>query len=226
MRCEQFETRLNDILDRRGDPGRDGSLTAHSARCARCRRTAESYSVLIDGLRQWQEDAAGRPPVRSHVGTNAGRRGMAFAAFAVAAGLMLAVVLHRRPPADAPESPADIAALTVPQTPIDTKPGVSEPPLPLRPVVSGIGGRPIVIDFAKQTGLAYVELVDGTARGVDEVIIAASTLPPPTEFLEPVLFPEDGLWKRIGTDFVPRAGETFDAIRNALPVEFSRRSSS
>lgn len=50
MQCEEFEDRLNTVLDERGRPEWDAELSLHRDTCARCRRLAATYDVLLDGF--------------------------------------------------------------------------------------------------------------------------------------------------------------------------------
>lgn len=96
------------------------------------------------------------------------------------------------------------------------------PPPPLvAPEPTPVAARPVpvVAEFAFSTGRAYLAFVQGTARGVDEAFVLASSLPPPRELLDPVVFPDDGLLKRIGNEWVPAAGETLDALGRVFTAE-------
>lgn len=74
--------------------------------------------------------------------------------------------------------------------------------------------RPIraVTELAREVGRTYAAFIHGTARSVDEAFVLASSLPPPDELLDPVLFPDDGLLKRFGDEWAPAAGATFDSL--------------
>jgi hypothetical protein len=54
MHCRDFETRLNDILDDRGQPRADAQLVAHADGCDPCRQLLDGQQVLFDGLKQRQ----------------------------------------------------------------------------------------------------------------------------------------------------------------------------
>jgi hypothetical protein len=47
MRCDAFDTRLNDLLDRRLRPEYDARLAAHARACPRCRETLEIQQTLM-----------------------------------------------------------------------------------------------------------------------------------------------------------------------------------
>lgn len=62
MTCDEFEARLNAILDRRRDPRADHALAAHQAECLACREMAEAYEALLNGLSESRRLASARLP--------------------------------------------------------------------------------------------------------------------------------------------------------------------
>lgn len=50
MRCEQFEQRMQGLLDRRAIPERDSVLLSHASRCLRCRTLLHCESEVADFL--------------------------------------------------------------------------------------------------------------------------------------------------------------------------------
>jgi len=50
MKCEEFEGRLQDLLDRRVSPNLDEQLDAHVVDCVNCRRLLLATSSLLDGV--------------------------------------------------------------------------------------------------------------------------------------------------------------------------------
>jgi hypothetical protein len=52
MQCEVFESRLNQILDRRARPESDPRLLAHAQACESCRELLAAQELLLDGLDQ------------------------------------------------------------------------------------------------------------------------------------------------------------------------------
>jgi hypothetical protein len=52
MQCREFEQRLNDVLDERGDPAADSWLLAHAHGCEPCRQMLAGQRLLLAGLRQ------------------------------------------------------------------------------------------------------------------------------------------------------------------------------
>lgn len=60
MRCREFEDRMNDILDQRQAPERDGLLVRHAGECQACHQLLDGQAALLSGLELW--DA---PPLSS-----------------------------------------------------------------------------------------------------------------------------------------------------------------
>lgn len=52
MRCQEFENRLNAVLDERTNPESDSRLTAHARDCEECRSLLTGQRSLFAGLRQ------------------------------------------------------------------------------------------------------------------------------------------------------------------------------
>jgi len=50
MKCEEFESRLQDLLDFRESPNLDDQLAAHAGDCANCRRVLSATNTIFDGL--------------------------------------------------------------------------------------------------------------------------------------------------------------------------------
>jgi hypothetical protein len=54
MRCDEFESRLNEALDARRDPGDDLLLSGHARHCRSCRDLAVAMELIGESLR-WAE---------------------------------------------------------------------------------------------------------------------------------------------------------------------------
>ncbi|MDZ4818049.1 MAG: hypothetical protein SGJ20_03650 [Planctomycetota bacterium] len=52
MHCDEFEQRLNLVLDERGDPGLDGPLQSHAMFCQSCAENLHLYQLMLRGLSQ------------------------------------------------------------------------------------------------------------------------------------------------------------------------------
>ena len=50
MQCEEFEHRLNLVLDERGRPECDAELSLHAEACTECRHLAALYGALLEGF--------------------------------------------------------------------------------------------------------------------------------------------------------------------------------
>lgn len=50
MQCREFEDRMNDVLDQRLAPERDGLLVRHAGECSACRRLLDGQAALFSGL--------------------------------------------------------------------------------------------------------------------------------------------------------------------------------
>jgi hypothetical protein len=54
MRCDEFEVRLNQVLDRRRSPSGDPQLRDHAQVCPDCREQLATMRRLFDGLDLWE----------------------------------------------------------------------------------------------------------------------------------------------------------------------------
>ena len=50
MRCDDFDMRLQHVMDRRRVPDQDRLLREHAAECVRCRRQLLAASRVLEGL--------------------------------------------------------------------------------------------------------------------------------------------------------------------------------
>ncbi len=50
MRCDEFEVRLNEVLDQRRSPGGDPQLRDHAQACPDCQEQLAAMGQLLDGL--------------------------------------------------------------------------------------------------------------------------------------------------------------------------------
>ena len=157
MQCEEFEDRLNAVLDERRRPEWDAELRLHCETCRECREVAASYGAALDGFyshcAEESTDADlsdyGRPRVgrfvTATVGPATARRvtlAAAAAALATAAGLLIAFTQPLRSPELAQQSPAlaPQAPALAPQAP--AKPVVEVAATPAEDAPSPGGNRP------------------------------------------------------------------------------------
>jgi len=112
MRCDDFEARLNDLIDRGLSWESDDALATHAAACGECREVREAYRMLLEGtaalerpllsesmgprvLAAWkQEPELTRVPVAESAWQLSRYVPTASWLAALAAGVMLAVVLR------------------------------------------------------------------------------------------------------------------------------------
>jgi hypothetical protein len=81
VRCDEFEIRLNELLDQRLRPESDVRLGQHARRCGKCRELSTSYQAVLAGLQNIRR--AGRFPA-SNSAKHAWPRRMTAAAAAAA----------------------------------------------------------------------------------------------------------------------------------------------
>jgi len=115
VRCEEFESRLNEILDRRRNPQSDAELWLHATSCPDCGVLLAGYRALFAGFKRREAVAAPEAlaaRVQLQLGRNRDRRNVGrdraplalVAAALVAAAILPGVWNSLRPtPAAAPE---------------------------------------------------------------------------------------------------------------------------
>jgi hypothetical protein len=119
MQCEEFEDRLNAILDERQRPEADVELALHCETCPECRQLASAYARLLDGFYALVTPAAPRDmsarvladftvSVSPKRRLSAPSASLAAGALALAAGLLIVVtpLLRNAPQAVSNESRA------------------------------------------------------------------------------------------------------------------------
>lgn len=141
MRCAEFESRLNDLLDERRGWNADRRLVEHARGCGECRNLAAAYEAVVVGLEQSRipdpgeritkkvladvaaslpEPVAAKLPPLSPAGGRAGRgwllSGRVWAVAALAASVLLAVALRWAVgPAEQPQADDDRATAASPK---------------------------------------------------------------------------------------------------------------
>lgn len=99
MKCEEFENRLNQLLDDRLVPEWDAELRAHASDCGECRELARHYTLLLDGYAalvapEPSPELAARvlDQLQAERPRTAQRLALAVGMFATAAALLVAVL--------------------------------------------------------------------------------------------------------------------------------------
>ncbi len=172
MTCEEFEDRLNEVLDERRRPEWDAPLRMHGHSCAACRELAASYGVMLDGLHALPTpEPAADLPVRVldrlyALPATRRRRTLMAAALATAAALMVAVQLPLQFGGQGARQTAQVAA---PQpmalADVDADPFAGFYGLPL------LGPVLTAIRDSDETTDPYAELAKGTGQGLATVVL-------------------------------------------------------
>lgn len=185
MRCDAFDVRLNDLLDRRLRPEYDARLAAHARECPRCGETLAIQRIVMadvaGGARERAPDMARSVVSRvwpARVESRSSRRSWhRWALAAVAASVALAAIPAMRGWLD---SPAATGVATV-ATPAVAAPSDS---LPLPGSATPTVGSPDPV-----AGLAR-GLGQSMARGMVHVPGVTSAVGP-MSLIEPVVLPDE-----------------------------------
>jgi hypothetical protein len=175
MQCEEFEDRLNGVLDERRRVEWDDELRLHCDHCADCRRLAADYDALFDGFYalttpEPPADLGLRVLLETRPAQTPKKRAMApLAVLATAAAIVIAISPLVWRTSQTSNSNAVV------QTPVDKQPHPIKR-LPLVPELLSIaetpGGDPYA-GLAKETGqglanvVLYVPGVGGTKGIID-----------------------------------------------------------
>lgn len=177
MRCDEFESRLEEILDERLSPASDPLLKEHAALCAECRHRAAAYESMLVGLGLCQAPSWDDPELSERVLAEIRRPALlhlvhsrpwtfATALLATAALILVVVSLSLRPRGDAPQPGPENLAHSPPHQPV-------EPPKPLEQT-----HEPQALDeLARAAGDKYMVLMRQTGESVAEVLELVPGLP-------------------------------------------------
>jgi len=98
MRCEQFEHRLNEVLDQRRDPVQDRALCWHAQTCLSCRELLDTHQRILSAFRLQKAGVGSRlTPQSSPSDRRFGNRSVALAALlatACAVPLLIGSWIH------------------------------------------------------------------------------------------------------------------------------------
>ncbi|MEX2114831.1 MAG: hypothetical protein WD845_16680 [Pirellulales bacterium] len=227
MQCEEFEDRINAVLDERRRPQWDAELSLHCETCGDCRKLAETYDHLLDGFY-----ALATPPCPDDLALRvlvdlqnerAPRRRFSrrTAVMATAAALLVALgplVLSQRnsgvATANLEKQTIQVAAALPPKAPLSELPLVPE----FLSMTSQESGDPFA-GLAKGTGqgIANVMLFVPGIGGGKGIMDAPHKVPDEPSWTEPM---SEGLRPITNT-----VTETFDLLIESLPVsQFAARS--
>jgi hypothetical protein len=215
MRCDAFDSRLNELLDRRIRPEYDSRLVAHASVCARCGESLALAQLVTSDLAKplagCSPDLARRVanefcPVVPRSSRPASRRRGYWIAAAIGASIVVAAIGVYRAPVD---GPAEVVASGAPVA--------IEPPLTSsnEENLASIAARPDEFQAAP---------ISGFARGLGESVARGMVLPGMTSAVGPVaLIEPDALppeltehWESLRPLTAPVAA-VVDALRKSLP---------
>lgn len=224
MKCEEFEDRLNQVLDERRRPEWDAELRLHCEGCPACRGVAGSYGVLLDGFY-----ASATPPPPADLAIRVvdelraqpvvGRRAsLAAALLATAAAALFLLPLWKLDRAGqrraAPERPVALRA---------TQPGAG-----LAAPSGNINSLPVVqrvlvslADNDESTD-PYEELAKGTGQGLANVVLYMPKIGSTPGMIRPgSIVTGESTWPlQVSEGLKPvteSVSETLDLLLEALP---------
>lgn len=218
MQCEEFEERINAVLDERRRPEWDAELSLHCESCAECRKLAESYDHLLDGFYalttpEIADDLALRVLVDlKHERPARHRFGRVAAMMATAAALLIAVI-----PFVSNRGEKEIAVTeSAPQ--VASKANASQPPLAELPLV------PELLSMTSAApGDPYAGLAKGTGQGLANVMLYVPGIGGGKGIMDvpPTMTKEDSWTQPVSEGLRPITNtvtETFDLLIESLPV--------
>jgi len=198
MKCDEFESRLNAVLDERRHGEFDVELSQHRAACPRCHDLASAYDVLLNGFYtlktpELPADFAQRVLAEMQVRPAPTRRfALASAALATAAAVAIAAYLPWRTSSEsaAPQiAAAPKTAVAVPQAqvaaharPFDAAPAdinweeLGDIPL-VGPVLTSMSDKDQKTD-------PYAAIARGTGQGLASVVLSMPGLGRPSNSWE------------------------------------------
>jgi hypothetical protein len=233
MKCEEFEERLNRVLDQRQRPEWDAELLLHCDHCAECRELAGLYGVLLDGFYALAtpEPATDLPirvidELRVRPATT-GRARIVTAVLATAAAVLVALV----PWMESSDNRLDSGA-RAPGRPVALASEKSEAlsawnEIDAMPVVG-----PVLVSMSDDDAATdpYAALAKGTGQGLASVVLYIPRIgsSPGALSVAPDVVNGEPAWpQRMSESLKPvteSVGETLDLLLRALPLSESTRS--
>ncbi len=171
MRCDEFEDRLNTVLDKRQRRQWDAELSLHCDTCAQCGQLAAAYDALLDGFYELTtpeapHDMGLRVIAQVRTPPSTGRRlALVAAVLATAAALLVVVGPAWRGTPDTPQADPN------PNVASTTKPRI-EPPFERVPLEGVPPFVPELLAMAlSPDGDPYAGLARETGQGLANVIL-------------------------------------------------------
>jgi hypothetical protein len=164
VHCEEFERRLNELLDEHRQLDGDAELSAHASNCGACERLLRDYEALREAVASLKApappaDLVARVLAEREAGSGAARWRPVLAALALAATVVVAAPLGLRWLNSRSDIPADPAAQHGPADVAAVGPAGER----------SSGPTPALIDQAGQT---YEPLLAATAEGLASMLDA------------------------------------------------------
>lgn len=190
MNCQEFQMRLDQVLDARRPLAADPELADHARSCCDCGELLQAAEALLAGLRARAQSRAPRNLGRRVVAETASRsetRSRAAWAFSLAAAVLVLLALHPwlqfKPRAGTAVDAQPLSAAPAPETQVTMPPSVADPPAqPPQPdryqVLARVTTR-MAGDLAAASQQVWVEpLADGIRPVKDSMAAALSRLRP------------------------------------------------
>jgi len=236
MKCEEFEVRLNEVLDARDRPELTSELRQHCETCRSCREIASAYGIMLDGFYllttpEAPVDLSARvlaalnaEPMVTVAQPAHSRRAMWAASLLATAAAVLLVVLPL-----VQRSRNGVVAVAQPQakptpTQIATHPRVAVPATvsPQLEEIPLIGS--MLASLANQKGNPYEELAKGTGQGLATLVLYVPGVGGQRGIMDKNRVPreDDPAWvSQMNEGLKPvteSVTETLDLLLQALPV--------
>jgi hypothetical protein len=219
MRCDAFESRLNELLDRRMRPEYDARLSAHACECPRCAETLAIQQLVIAGITDPCDDPA--PDISRRVARRVwpaptadrrGRRATAIRRGWIIAALAASVTVAAMPFMRGRNESVTQTALTTTAPPVI----VETSPAPEQPDTSSSATAPFDESIDPFTGMAR-GLGQSVARSMAHVPGVSSAVGP-VALIEPAVLPDELAehWETLRPLAAPVAA-VVDALRKSLP---------
>ncbi|REK09465.1 MAG: hypothetical protein DWQ37_18710 [Planctomycetota bacterium] len=233
MKCEEFERRLDAVLDVRRRPEWDVRLRAHAEQCAPCRRLAASYGVLLDGVAalpvpEPSADLTARVMSEMRVRPAASRRvALVGAVLATAAAVVVALLplLPKRDQRVATPDPLPAYSFHTTEAAVEEFDWANLDELPV------VGPVLISIRDDDETTDPYEELAKGTGQGLASVVLYMPGVAGPRGFIgtAPAGMRSQGVFpEQMSQELEPvreSVAETINLLLRAVPLaDFARRS--